>query len=73
MARDCFAVCLTSNIAGAVGKFLDLFFGEDTEDDDEVLTLFEALIGLFESFRVDETTVDLGPARSRWDTFLMRL
>jgi len=66
-------ICLTSDVASAIGEFLNLFFGEDAEDDDEVLTLFEALVGLLESFRVDETTVDLGPARSRWDAFLMRL
>ena len=67
------AVCLTSDVAGAVSELLDLFLGEDTKNNDEVLTLFEALVGLLESFRVDETTVDLGPARSRWDAFLMRL
>lgn len=64
---------LTSDVAGAIGEFLDLFFGEDAEDDDEVLTLLEALVGLFEGFRVDETAVDLSPARSWWDAFLMRL
>jgi len=73
IVRGWFAVLLTSDIASAVGKLLDFFFGEDAEDDDEVLTLLEALVGLFEGFRVDETTVDLGPARSRWDAFLMRL
>jgi hypothetical protein len=47
------AVCLTSDVASAVGEFLNLFFGKDAEDDDEVLTLFEALVGLFESFGID--------------------
>ena len=64
---------LTSDVAGAIGEFLDLFFGEDAEDDDEVLTLFETLVGLFKSFRVDQTAIDLGPAGSWWDAFLMRL
>ena len=66
-------VWLTSDVAGAVGKFLDFFFGEDTEDDDEVLTFFETFIGLFESFWVDETAIDLGPACTGWNAFLMRL
>lgn len=64
---------LTSDLTCAVGEFLDLFFCEDTEDNDEVLTLFEALVGLFESFGVDEAAVDFGPAGSWWDAFLMRL
>ena len=67
------AVCLTSDVAGAVSELLYLFLGEDTKNNDEVLTLFETLVGLFKSFRVDQTAVDLGPARSRWDAFLMRL
>ena len=67
------AVYLTSDVAGAVGKLLDLFLREDTKDDDEILSLFETLVGLFECFWVDETAVDLGPACSWWDAFLMRL
>jgi hypothetical protein len=67
------ADCLTSDVACAIGEFLDLFFGENTKDNDEVLTLFEPLVGLFKSFWVDEAAVNLGPARSWWDAFLMRL
>ena len=67
------AISLTSDVAGAIGEFLNLFFGEDTKHNDEVLTLLETLIGLFKSFWVDEAAVNLGPARSWWDAFLMRL
>ena len=67
------AVYPTSDVAGAVGEFLNFFFGEDTEDNDEVLSLLETLVGLFKSFWVDETAVDLGPTCSWWDAFLMRL
>jgi hypothetical protein len=67
------AVCLTSDVAGAVSELLDLFLGEDTKNNDEVLTLFETLVGLFKCFRVDQTAVDLGPARSWWNAFLMCL
>ena len=67
------AVFLTSDVAGAIGEFLDFFFGENTEDNDEVLSLLETLVGLFKSLWVDETAVDLGPACSWWDAFLMRL
>jgi hypothetical protein len=52
---------------------LDFFFGEDAKDDDEVLTLFEALVGFLQGFGVDEAAVDLGPAGTGWDAFLMRL
>ena len=27
-------ICLTSDVASAIGEFLNLFFGEDAEDDD---------------------------------------
>jgi len=47
------AISLTSDVAGAIGEFLNLFFGEDTKHNDEVLTLLETLIGLFKSFWVD--------------------
>ena len=47
------AACLTSDVTSAVGEFLNFFFGKDAEDDDEVLTLFEALVGLFKSFGID--------------------
>jgi hypothetical protein len=64
---------LTSDITGAVGEFLNFFFCEDAKDDDEVLTLFEALVGFLQSFGIDEAAVDLGPAGTWWDAFLMRL
>ena len=67
------AACLTSDVASAVGEFLNFFLGEDAEDDDEVLSLFETLVGFLESFGVDETAIDLGPACSWWNAFLMRL
>lgn len=67
------AVGHTSDVAGAVSKLLNLLFGEDAKDDDEVLTLFETLVGLFKSLWVNQTAVDLGPARSWWDALLMRL
>jgi hypothetical protein len=52
---------------------LDFFFGEDAKDDDEVLTLFEALVGFLQGFGVDEAAVDLGPAGTGGDAFLMGL
>ena len=67
------AVGLTSDVAGAISELLNLLFGEDAKHNDEVLTLFETLVGLFKCFRVDQTAVDLGPAGSWWDAFLMRL
>ena len=67
------AISLTSDVAGAIGEFLNLFFGEDTKHNDEVLTLLETLVRFFESFGVDQTAINLGPARSWRDAFLMRL
>ena len=66
-------LCLTSDVACAISKFLDLLFGENAEDDNKVLSLFETLVGLFEGFWVDETTVNLSPSRTWWNAFLMRL
>jgi hypothetical protein len=64
---------LTSDVTGAVGEFLDFFLCEDAKDDDEVLTLLEALVGFLESFGVDEAAIDLGPAGSWWNAFLVGL
>lgn len=64
---------LTSDVAGAIGEFLDFFFGQDAQDDDEVLALFEALVGFLERFRVDEAAVDFGPAGAGRDAFLICL
>lgn len=64
---------LTSDLARAIGELLDLFFGEHAQHDDEVETLLEALLCVFERFRVDETTVDLGPAGARRNALLIGL
>lgn len=64
---------VTSDVARAVGELLDLFLGQDAQDDDEVLALLEALVGALEGLRVDEAAVDFGPAGAGRDAFLIRL
>ena len=64
---------LTSDIARTVGELLDFILCEDAQDDDKVLAFFEALVGFLQRFGVDKAAIDLGPACSWWDAFLMRL
>ena len=66
-------LCLTSDVTRAISKFLDFFLREHAKDNDEVLSFLETLVGFFESFWVDETAIDLGPACTWWNAFLMRL
>ena len=64
---------LTSDVMRAIREFLDFLLCEHAQDDDEVLALFEALVRLLQSFRVDEAAVDLGPAGTWRNTLLIRL
>jgi len=61
---------LTSALAdllGAISELLDFFLGQNTEHYHTVHALFEALLGLLQGFRVDEATVDPGPASAYRD------
>jgi hypothetical protein len=64
---------LTSDVAGTVGELLDLVLCEDTQDDDEVLAFFEALVGFLQRFGVDEAAIDLGPACTWWNALFVGL
>jgi hypothetical protein len=64
---------LTSDVSGTVGEFLDFILCEDAQDDDKVLTLFEALVGLLQRFGVDEAAVDFGPACAWGNTLFIGL
>lgn len=52
---------LTSNFGRQFGELVELFFGDDAEDDDVVFALFVALFGHVQGFWVDEAALDFCP------------
>src|SRR2546421_6540405 len=53
-----------SNLSGERSKFLDLFSSQYPENNNVFISLFKSFVRRFQRCRVDELSIDLGPASS---------